>query len=104
MLLWDTESDQIIQRITLQCEYSKEKLEPIPVLEMTWGGYKKLYPNGTVLYNVWDNPIEKTMDLLFSTEETWYGDKWMFKTANFDDTKLNNVKVLIILFIFLLVL
>lgn len=88
LLIWDTESDEIIQQITQVCEFSKTKLDPIPVLEMTWRGFKKLYPNGTVLYNTWDNPIEKTMDLLYSTEESWYGDKWMFKTANFDDTRL----------------
>jgi len=88
LLIWDTESDEIIQQITQECEFSKTKLDPIPVLEMTWRGFKKLFPNGTVLYNTWDNPIEKTMDFLYDTEESWYGDAWMFKTANFDDTRL----------------
>ncbi|WKK66781.1 DUF3179 domain-containing (seleno)protein [Lutimonas zeaxanthinifaciens] len=88
LLIWDTKSDEIIQQITQQCEFSKKRMNPVPVMEMTWRGFKKLYPNGTVLYNTWNTPIEKIVSLLFSTEETWYGDKWMFKTANFDDKRL----------------
>ena len=88
LLIWDTKSDEIIQQITQQCEFSKTKLDPLPVLEMTWAGYKKLYPEGTVLFNEWDKPMEKIISSLFSTEETWHGDEWMFNTANLDDTRL----------------
>jgi hypothetical protein len=88
LLIWDTKSGEIIQQITQQCEFSEFKFDPLPVLEMTWAGYKKLYPNGTVLFNEWDSPMEKVMNLLFSTEDTWYGEKWMFKTANFEDQRL----------------
>ncbi|MGI9530503.1 DUF3179 domain-containing (seleno)protein [Lutimonas sp.] len=88
LLIWDTNSDEIIQQITQECEFSKQKLEPIPVLEMTFRGYKKLFPKGEVLYNVWDSPIEKVVSMLFDTEETWHGEEWMFKTSNFDDTRL----------------
>lgn len=88
LLIWDTNSDEIIQQITQECEFSKEKLDPLPVLEMTFRGYKSLYPNGEVLYNVWDTPVEKVVSLLFDTEETWHGEKWMFETSNFDDTRL----------------
>ena len=88
LLIWDTNSDEIIQQITQECEFSKQKLDPIPVLEMTFRGYKKLFPQGEVLYNVWDTPIEKVVSMLFDTEETWHGEEWMFKTSNYDDTRL----------------
>lgn len=88
LLIWDTKSDEIIQQITQECEFSKTKLDPLPLMEMTWGGFKKLYPQGTVLYNKWDTPIEKIISSLFSTEDTWHGDKWMFNTANLEDTRL----------------
>ncbi|UCE92545.1 MAG: DUF3179 domain-containing protein, partial [Flavobacteriaceae bacterium] len=88
LLIWDTNSDEIIQQITQQCEFSKKRMNPVPVMEMTWRGFKKLYPNGTVLYNTWNTPIEKIVSMLFSTEETWHGETWMFKTVNFEDTRL----------------
>lgn len=88
LLLWDTESDEIIQQITQKCEFSQQKLEPLPILEMTLRGYKKLFPEGTVLYNKWTTPLEKIVSLIFSTEKTWHGDKWMFNTANLDDKRL----------------
>ena len=64
-----------------------EKLDPIPVYEMTWRGYKKLFPDGEVLFNVWDDPIEKMVAAIFDEEDAWYGEDFMFKTSNFDDTR-----------------
>ena len=87
LLLWDTESDEIIQQITQECEFSKEKLDPIPVYEMTYRGYKKLFPEGEVLYNVWDKPMEKAVDMIFDVEDAWYGEDFMFKTSNFEDER-----------------
>lgn len=86
LLIWDTNSGEIIQQITQTCEFSNRKLDPIPVLEMTWAGYKKLYPNGEVLYNLWDTPMEKMMNMAMDAEAN-YVDQWMFKTANFDDLR-----------------
>ena len=88
LLIWETNSGEIIQQITNTCEFSQKKLEPLPVLEMTWAGYKKAYPKGTVFYNEWDRPMEKIMNSLFSLEETWYGDRWMFNTVNLEDQRL----------------
>jgi len=88
LLIWDTKSDEIIQQITQKCEFSDYKLDPLPVLEMTWAGYKKLYPEGTVVYNSWDDPMEKMIAAVFSTDDTWNGDDWMFNTANLDDKRL----------------
>lgn len=88
LLIWDTESDEIIQQITQQCEFSKTRLEPIPVMEMSYKNYKKLYPNGEVLYNTWDNPIEKTIAALFDTEDTWHGEEFMFNTTKISDDRL----------------
>lgn len=50
LLLWDLYSGEIIQQINSTCEFSKNQLEPIPVMEMTWRGFKKLYLNGAVYY------------------------------------------------------
>ena len=88
LLLWDTKSNEIIQQITQECEFSNTKLDPIPVLEMTWRGYKKLFPNGTVLYNEWNTPVEAAANLVFDPDEVWHGDSWMFNTANLEDTRL----------------
>jgi hypothetical protein len=88
LLIWDTKSGELIQQITQQFEFSEKKLDPLPVIEMTWAGFKKLYLDGTVLYNEWNRPMEKIMNVFFSPEEAWYGDQWMFKTANFDDKRL----------------
>jgi hypothetical protein len=32
--------------------------------------------------------VEKVVSMLFDTEETWHGEKWMFETSNFDDKRL----------------
>ena len=88
LLIWDTESDEIIQQITQKYEFSERKLSPIPVLEMTWAGYKELFPSGEVLYNEWNTPMEKILSKIMTTEDIVYGEDWMFKTANFDDTRL----------------
>ena len=88
LLLWDTKSNEIIQQITQECEFSNTKLDPIPVLEMTWRGYKKLFPNGTVLYNEWNTPVEAAANMVFDPDEVWHGDSWMFNTANLEDTRL----------------
>lgn len=57
---------------------------------MSWAGYKKLYPNGTVFYNEFETPIEKLLCQMLSLDDTWYGDKWMFKTVNLNDTRLHS--------------
>lgn len=88
LLIWDTNSNEIIQQITQEYEFSKDKLDPLPILEMTFRGFKKLYPEGEILYNVWDTPLEKVVSMMFDTEETWHGEEWMFKTSNFDDKRL----------------
>lgn len=88
LLIWDTNSDEIIQQITQQCEFSEERLNPVPVMEMTWRGFKKLYPEGTVLHNTWNTPVEVAANLIFNADDVWYGEDWMFKTSNFDDKRL----------------
>ena len=88
LLMWDTESNEIIQQITQKCEFSEKTLTPLPIEEMTWGNYKKLYPNGVLLHNEWTRPMEKILDKLFSVEETLYGEDFMFKTVNLEEDKL----------------
>lgn len=95
LLLWETNSGEIIQQINSTCEFSKQRLEPIPVLEMTWRGYKKLFPEGEVYYNPLTKPMERILSLMFNPEDAWYGEEWMFKTSNFDDTRFPSKEHLI---------
>lgn len=88
LLIWDTESDEIIQQITQKYEFSERKLNPVAVMEMTWRGFKKLFPEGEVLFNEWNTPMEKILSKIMTTEDIVYGEDWMFKTANLDDTRL----------------
>ncbi len=88
LLIWETNSGEIIQQINHTCEFSGRKLNPLPLLEMTWAGYKKLYPEGTVFFNEFTSPIEKFLNKLISIEEVWYGDDWMFETVNLGDNRL----------------
>lgn len=87
LLIWDKENDDIIQQITQECEFSKKKLDLIPVYEMTYRGYKKLFPNGDVLFNKYDSPMEKFVDFIFDVDAALYGEEFMFKTSNFEDTR-----------------
>ena len=88
LLIWDTNNDEIIQQITNTCEFSGDKLEPIPMLEMTWKGYQKLYPNGELFINEWNTPMEKALNLVFDREAVVYGGKWLFETVDLDDDRL----------------
>lgn len=69
-------------------KFSKQELEPIPVIQMTWDGFQKAFPNGTVYYNEWDRPMERIMNGLFSSEDQLEGDEFLFHTSNMDDTRL----------------
>jgi hypothetical protein len=88
LLIWDTEGGEIIQQITNTCEFSEKKLTPIPMLEMTWRGYRKLYPEGELFFNEWDTPMEKMLNLVFDREAVVYGGKWLFETVEIEDDRL----------------
>lgn len=88
LLIWDTGNNEIIQQITNTCEFSERKLSPIPMFEMTWHGYKKLFPNGELFINEWDTPMEKALNLVFDREAVVYGGQWLFETVELDDDRL----------------
>jgi hypothetical protein len=88
LLIWDTQGGEIIQQITNTCEFSEKKLSPIPMLEMTWRGYRKLYPGGELFINEWDTPMEKMLNLVFDREAVVYGGKWLFETVEIEDDRL----------------
>ena len=88
LLLWDTNSGEIIQQITNTCELSKRKLEPLPVLEMTWKSFQELYPESEVLYNPFTSPIERVLEVLMPLEAAHGGDEWMFNTVDVSDDRL----------------
>ncbi len=88
LLLWDTNGGEIIQQINSTAEFSKRRLEPLPVLEMSWKAFQTLYPGGTVLFNEFDNPIEIFLDFAQPIEDAHGGDEYMFKSVATDDTRL----------------
>jgi len=89
LLLWDTNSGEIIQQITNTCEFSKRQLEPLPVLEMTWSSYQDLFPEGEVLFNEYTNPVERILELVMPPVEAVHsGEDWMFPTVDLEDTRL----------------
>ena len=88
LLLWDTKSGEIIQQITNTCELSSRKLEPLPIVEMTWKSYRDLFPDGEVLYNPLTNPMEKLLSRLMPLEDAHSGENWMFKTVDLKDDRL----------------
>ena len=95
LLIWDRASGEIIQQITQTCEFSKNRLDPIPVMEMTWKGFKKAFPKGEVFYNQWDSPMEIVLDAVMPLEENFTSDEWMFKTVNFDDDRFGTKDMII---------
>jgi hypothetical protein len=89
LLLWDTNSGEIIQQITNTCEFSKRQLEPLPVLEMTWKSYQDLFPVGEVLFNEYTNPVERILELVMPPVEAVHsGEDWLFPTVDLEDTRL----------------
>jgi hypothetical protein len=88
LLMWDTRSGEIIQQINNRCELSQRQLEPLPITEMTWESYQTLFPEGEVLYNPYEKPLEKLLDVLMPLDEAHSGEKWMFNTVALDDTRL----------------
>ena len=55
---------------------------------MSWGAFKKLYPEGRILFNEFDNPIERMLDFAQPIEDAHGGDEFMFDTVATDDTRL----------------
>ena len=95
LLIWDRASGEIIQQITQTCEFSQNRLDPVPVMEMTWKGFKKAFPKGTVFYNQWDSPIEIALDAVMPLEDNFTSDQWMFNTVNFDDKRFKTKEMII---------
>ena len=88
LLMWDTRSGEIIQQINNSCELSQRQLEPLPITEMTWKSYQALFPEGEVLYNPFEKPLERLLDVLMPLDEAHSGETWMFNTVALDDTRL----------------
>jgi len=88
LLMWDTHSGEIIQQINNTCELSKRQLAPLPITEMTWKSYEALFPDGQVLYNPYEKPLERLLDVLMPLDEAHSGEDWMFNTVALDDTRL----------------
>ena len=90
LLLWDTESGEIIQQITNMRDLSKRQLEPLPVIEMRWSAYQDLYPDGTVALIEFRRPLERILDFVMPLEAAHGGDDWMFNTVDLDDERLHS--------------
>ena len=90
LLLWDSKSGEIIQQITSTCELSRNQLEPLPLVQMSWGVYQDLYPEGFVAYVEFSSPLERVLDTLMPLEDAHAGDNWMFNTVDFSDDRLHS--------------
>lgn len=90
LLLWDTESGEIIQQITSTRDLSNKQLEPLPLIEMSWSAYQGLYPDGTVALIEFRRPLERILDFLMPLEAAHGGDDWMFNTVDLDDDRLHS--------------
>ena len=90
LLLWDTESGEIIQQITSTRDLSNKQLEPLPLIEMSWSAYQGLYPYGTVALIEFRRPLERILDFLMPLEAAHGGDDWMFNTVDLDDDRLHS--------------
>ena len=90
LLLWDTRSGEIIQQITSTCDLSKRELEPLPVVEMSWGAYQELHPDEWVAHIEFSSPLERLLDMLMPLEEAHSGDDWMFETVDLADDRLHS--------------
>lgn len=88
LLMWDTRSGEIIQQINSSCELSKRQLAPLPIVEMTWKSYQALFPEGEVLHNPFEKPLERLLAVLMPLDEAHSGEAWMFHTVALDDTRL----------------
>ena len=95
LLLWDTTSGEIIQQITNTCEFSKRELEPLPVIQTNWKSFKELFPEGYILYNQFDTPVERALEFFAPLQDAHSGDKWMFNTVNTDDQRLGSKEQII---------
>lgn len=90
LLLWDTESGEIIQQITSTRDLSNKQLEPLPLIEMSWSAYQGLYPDGSVALIEFRRPLERILDFLMPLEAAHGGDDWMFNTVDLDDDRLHS--------------
>jgi len=90
LLLWDTRSGEIIQQITHTCDISKTRLEPLPLIELSWRTYRELYPEGSVAYVKFSSPLERILASVMPLEGVHSGDNWMFKTVDLMDDRLHS--------------
>ena len=95
LLIWDKRSGEIIQQITSTCELSRQKLEPLPVVEMSWQAYRNLHPEGSVAYVEFSRPLERILDALMPLEDAHAGDNWMFNTVDLSDERLHSKEQII---------
>jgi hypothetical protein len=95
LLLWDTHSGEIIQQITSTCDISKDSLEPLPVVEMSWKAFRDIHPDGTVAFIEFTTPLERVLDAMMPLEDAHGGDDWMFGTVDVSDDRLHSKEKII---------
>lgn len=95
LLIWDKRSGEIIQQITNTCDISGQRLEPLPVVEMSWKAFGELYPDGTVAFIEFRRPLERVLDFLMPLEAAHGGDDWMFNTVDLSDDRLHSKEKII---------
>ena len=93
LLLVERESGELIQQITGVTEFSQSKLDTYANQEMSWGSYKKLYPDGWVYLYKFDRVIDGRLIASFKPKLKKQFDPEqgpLFPTLALKDNRLNN--------------
>jgi len=93
LLLVERKSGELIQQITGVTEFSQSKLDTYANQEMSWGTYKKLYPEGRVYLYKFDRTIDSRLIASFKPKlKKQYDPEQgpLFPTLALKDNRLNN--------------
>lgn len=93
LLLVERNSGELIQQISGVTEFSQSKLDTYANQEMSWGTYKKLYPNGRVYLYKFDRVIDGKLIASFKPKLKKQFDPEqgpLFPTLALKDKRLNN--------------
>ena len=65
LLMVDKESGELIQQITGQAEFSEKKIKSYPNTMMSWGSFKRLYPDAEVFVYEFNRALDSVLLALF---------------------------------------
>ena len=65
LLMVDKESGELIQQITGQAEFSEKKIKSYPNTMMSWGSFKRIYPDAEVFVYEFNRALDSVLLALF---------------------------------------